>query len=143
MKPYQPSYILHSVRNLVKLSIGFCKLSIHSAKCPNKCRRAITIFINGYRSNLMDVVITQKAFGRLSGQKLIKFEPDSVCPSFATTLYYEIALECNILKDCLYLLDCRKTELLDLRHPHHLDDLSLLKNGDFRAGTSLAHQDEC
>ena len=44
------------------------------------------IFINGYGSNLMDVVITQKAFGRISGQKLIKFEPDSVCPSFATTL---------------------------------------------------------
>ena len=35
----------------------------------------------------MDVVITQKAFGRISGKKLIKFEPDSECPSFPNTLY--------------------------------------------------------
>ena len=35
----------------------------------------------------MDVVITQKAFGRISGKKLIKFEPDSKCPSFTNTLY--------------------------------------------------------
>jgi len=45
------------------------------------------IFINGYGSNLMDVVITQKALGRISGKKLIKFEPDSECPSFPNTLY--------------------------------------------------------
>jgi len=44
------------------------------------------IMINGYGSNPMDVVITQKAFGRISGQKPIKFEPDSVCPSFTNTL---------------------------------------------------------
>ena len=37
----------------------------------------------------MDVVITLKAFGRISDQKLIKFEPDSVCPSFSNTLYNE------------------------------------------------------
>ena len=38
----------------------------------------------------MDVVITQKAFGRISSQKFIKFEPDSVCPSFPNTLYEKI-----------------------------------------------------
>ena len=35
----------------------------------------------------MDVVTTQKAFGRISGKKLIKFELDSECPSFPNTLY--------------------------------------------------------
>ena len=38
----------------------------------------------------MDVVITQKAFGRISGKKLIKFEPDSECPSFPNTLYNKV-----------------------------------------------------
>ena len=40
----------------------------------------------------MDVVITQKAFGRISGKKLIKFEPDSECPSFPNTLYIDITV---------------------------------------------------
>ena len=31
----------------------------------------------------MDVVITLKAFGRISDKKIIKFEPDTVCPSFS------------------------------------------------------------
>ena len=34
-----------------------------------------------------------ETFGRISGQKLIKFEPDSVCPSFSNTLY--LTLHCN------------------------------------------------
>ena len=36
------------------------------------------IFRNGYGSNLMDVMITWKAFWRISGIKSIKFEQDSV-----------------------------------------------------------------
>jgi len=48
------------------------------------------IFINGYGSNLMDVVITWRAFGGISDQKLVWFEPGSVCPSFPNTLYDSI-----------------------------------------------------
>ena len=42
---------------------------------------------NIYRGNLMDVVVTYKAFGWISGQKLINFEPDSVCPSIPVWSY--------------------------------------------------------
>jgi len=48
------------------------------------------IFINGYGSNLMDVVITWRAFGGVSGQGIVRFEPDSKCPSFPNTLYKSI-----------------------------------------------------
>jgi len=47
---------------------------------------------NIYWWNLMDIVITWKAFGRISGQKLIKFMPDSVCPSFPNTLYINVVV---------------------------------------------------
>ena len=52
----------------------------------------------------MDVVITLKAFGRISGQKLIKFEPDSECPSFPNTLY---------VKDFYILIDYQKIRSID------------------------------
>ena len=36
----------------------------------------------------------------ISGKKLIKFEPDSVCPSFATTLYIkEVRISARSLED--------------------------------------------
>ena len=44
----------------------------------------------------MNVVIIKKAFGRISWQKLIKFEPDSVCPSFPNTLY------CNVYSSTIH-----------------------------------------
>ena len=62
----------------------------------------------------MDDVITQKAFGSISSQKLIKFEPDSVCPSFPNTLQVQkkVQEELKIDRIChKRMLDLNMTEI--------------------------------